>query len=138
MAGNWKWFNEKEDPKIVGVEPEMISKADFARSKSGIPFIVTSGLRNIEENIKVKGGLKSSHLPNANGLAMGMDFACSNDHELWSMLFGLYMAGFRRMGIYFTRCSNNPTKLIPTHIHADIMDDPAHPIEILWSELEQN
>lgn len=139
MSGPWHYFNEKDDPLIVGLEPELVSKLDMARGKAGIPFVLSSGLRTSDQNASLSGSAHdSAHLPDANGLSQAVDLVCEDDHALWTMLFGLYMAGFRRMGVYVTKCVDNPNRLIPRHIHADLADDPLHPLEVIWVNIEQN
>ncbi len=139
MTGNWAYFNEKDDPLITGLEPELISMLDVARGKSGIPFTISSGLRSPEKNASLAGSAQlSAHLPDANGLSLAVDLVCEDDHALWSMYFGLVQAGFRRIGLYFAICSDNPKRLVPRHIHVDISVDAQHPLEVTWCQLEQN
>lgn len=136
---NWHYFTEKDDPLIIGLQPELVSMLDVARGKSGIPFVISCGLRTPEKNASLKGAVSdSAHLPDENGLSRAVDLVCEDAHQLWSILFGLYMAGFRRIGIYYTVCQDNPNKLIPRHIHVDIATDMNHPLEVLWSSREQN
>lgn len=139
MSGPWKHFSPELDPLIKGLEPDLIAMLDVARDRSGIPFLISSGLRTPSENERLSGAAsRSAHLPDINGLSMAVDLVCDDDHSLWSMLFGLYVAGFRRMGIYFTVCKDNLKKLNPRHIHVDIASDPAHPLEVIWCQMEEN
>lgn len=139
MPNTWHYFDAVRDPLIVGLEPELISMLDMARGKSGLPFVISSGLRTPEQNAHCKGSaLHSEHLPDENGLSKAVDLVCGDDHLFWSMLFGLYMAGFRRFGFYYTLCQDNIKKLNIRHIHADIATDIDHPIEVIWSQMEQN
>ncbi len=132
MKRAWTYFNEKEDPLIVGLDTELMAKLDAARGKSGVPFVITSGTRTPEHNAQLIGSVcGSAHLT---GLAV--DLACQDDHMLFSMISGLVQAGFRRYGIYVAQCSDNPTKLVPRHIHADI--DPDKPLDDTWVMIERN
>lgn len=139
MSNTWNYFDPIKDPLIKGLEPELVSMLDMARGKSGIPFVISSGLRTLGKNESLAGSAKASaHLPDANGLSQAVDLVCEDDHTLWTMLFGLYQAGFRRMGLYFAICSDNPKRLVPRHIHVDISVDAQHPLEVAWCQLEQN
>lgn len=128
----WKYFDEKCDPLIVGLNPELMAMLDKARERSGVPFIITSGKRSPDENASLSGSAKdSAHL---SGLAV--DLSCPTDGRLFAMLLGLIMAGFRRFGVYVAQCSDNPSKFIPRHIHVDI--DTTKPLDTVWIQLERN
>lgn len=99
----YKHFNEKEDPKMIGVSTELMQMLDDAREIAEIPFIITSGLRTPEHNTEVGGVADSAHLK---GLAV--DLATNSYHTTYRIVLGLLLAGFKRIEI---------TK---DHIHADI------------------
>lgn len=130
MSGPWTYFNVENDPLILGLDTELMAKLDLARSKAGLPFIITSGKRTADQNAALNGAVTdSAHLT---GLAV--DIALSgSDHILNRVLYGLYAAGFERMGVYY---SLEGTKLVPKHIHADI--DITKPSQVTWSLLESN
>lgn len=126
----WNFFNEKDDPLIVGLDTELMAKLDLARSKAGVPFRITSGLRTQDQNAALNGAAKDS--PHLKGLAV--DVSVSGDARILNrVLFGLFAAGFDRIGIYFRA---EGKKLIPVHIHVDL-DSSKAPC-VTWCELEQN
>lgn len=67
---------------------------DHARHIAQTPFIITSGTRCFEHNQRVGGSPTSSHLK---GLAADIKF--SNGLELVKIIYGLTLAGFKRIGI---------------------------------------
>lgn len=128
---NYKYFSPATDPKIVGVDEKTMMMADRAREKSGIPWTITSGKRTPEANAAdPNAAKKSAHLTGE-----ALDIGCRDSHRLWSILFGLMNNGARRIGIYVTRCTDDPKKLRVTHVHFDT--SPDLPQEVLWIEEEQ-
>jgi hypothetical protein len=128
---SYKYFNVKDDPMIIGVDEKTMRLADAARERSGIPWTVTSGKRTPDQNAADANSVKdSAHLT-----GQALDIRCTDYHQFWAMVFGLMNTGARRMGIYFKTCSDNPTKLIPTHLHIDT--DPDKPQEIFFATLEK-
>lgn len=101
----YKYFNEKQDPNMIGVNAELMIMLDKARGLAYIPFIITSGVRSIEHNLNVGGVENSAHL---SGLAV--DLQCNSSEMRYIMLFCLLIAGFKRVEI-----TNG-------HIHVDIDD----------------
>ena len=133
----YKYFNPTTDPLMVGVGDDLMKMLDFARSRSGIGYTITCGLRSPDKNASLKGAVcDSAHLPDASGVCHAVDLECQDDHALFCLVFGLMMAGFRRIGIYVTHCESDPNKFIPRHIHVD--DDPTKPLEVCWILQEQN
>lgn len=96
----WRYFTEAE---VEGLQPEFVDRLDNARLFSGVPYIITSGLRTAEQNQKADGVSDSSHL---RGLAV--DLSAPDSRTRFLMVHGLLAAGFRRIGIY------------DKHIHADV------------------
>ena len=128
MIIGWKWFNEKDDPLIVGLDPQLISMLDMARDKAGIPFVITSGKRTAQQEAELKGGVKdSTHL-----LGLAVDLECNVDNALCLMLKGLFAAGFRRIGLY------HDALFQPRHLHVDIGPMPDYPQDCMWLKLEEN
>lgn len=83
---------------------------------AGIPFRITSGARCPQYNdVVVKASKTSSHR-----IGLAADIAFRNSHEKFVILFALYDAGFRRMGI------NEDKKFI----HVD--DDRDKPQQVLF------
>ena len=126
-----KYFSKEADPLIEGLEGSILRLIDDARGKAGVPFRITSGRRSPDSNSGQKDSVKNSaHLT---GRAVDLD--CRDSHRLWCMIFGLMNVGARRIGVYVTRCEDNPNRLIPRHIHVD--DDPDKPQEVLFLQMEQ-
>lgn len=133
----FKYFNPKDDPQMVGLADAFMSRLDDARGFSGVGFTIVDGLRQPEHNASLKGAVKdSAHLPDAQGVAHAADLAIGDDHRLFCVLLGVIKAGFRRIGIYVARDPDNPTRFIPHHMHVD--DDMTKPVECVWILLEQN
>ena len=91
------------DEEVAGLVPELVIMLDRARGFAGVPFIITSGLRTQEENLVAGGEEDSAHL-----YGEAVDLACSTSWLRHKMLPALYVAGFRRIGVY------------DRHLHADI------------------
>lgn len=111
----YKHFDEISDPEMKGVDQKVMQMLDNARTMADIPFYITSGKRSIEKNKEVGGEEDSSHLK---GLAV--DLACTNSNNRFRMVYGLFCAGFKRIGI------------ASDHIHADI--DTTKAQEVLFLE----
>lgn len=106
----YKYFKDSE---ITGLSPELVKMLDKAREFAGIPFVITSGLRTVEENMKVGGVENSSHLK---GLAV--DLRCTNSRERFLIIKALIYIGFVRIEIK------------KDHIHCDI--DISKDLQIIW------
>ena len=86
---------------------------DDARHKSGVSFVITSGVRCSSHNRAVGGKKSSSHLK---GLAA--DISCPDERTRGYILGALYDAGFNRIGIG------------RTFIHVD--DDDGKTEDLVW------
>lgn len=118
------------DAEVSGLDKELCAKLDLARDKAGVPFVITSGLRTADQNSALSGSVSdSAHLK---GLAVDLEVS-GDDHVLNRMMYGLYQAGFCRIGLYFVI---EGSKLIPHHLHVDL--DASKPQEVTWSLLEMN
>jgi hypothetical protein len=111
-----KYFNEKDDPKMIGVSKKLMLMLDNARNFARVPFIITSGVRSLEENIRVGGVEDSAHL-----YGLAVDLRCDTSRTRYKMLFGLFGAGFKRIEIG------------RTHIHVDIDDTKDQDVAFLES-----
>lgn len=80
---NYKHFSKKE-VDTYKLKPEFWSILDIMRGLSDTPFIITSGLRTVEENKAVGGLPNSAHL---RGLAV--DLVCSDKFKRNKMLKGI-------------------------------------------------
>lgn len=110
MPPKWTHFTYDE---VQGLDTELVAMLDWARGRSGVPFVITCGLRTASQNDKVGGVQDSAHL---RGLAV--DLSCSDSHDRFRMVQALLLAGFKRIGIY------------DRHIHAD--RDSSLPQEVIW------
>ncbi len=103
----YKHFSEKE---VEGLKPFFVSRLDVAREWAGVPFVITSGKRDAENNPGVE---DSAHLK---GLAV--DLRCQDSVNRYRILAGLFRAGFYRIGCY------------SLHIHVDADDEK--PQRVVW------
>jgi len=110
-----KHFSIEKDPEIIGLDIKLLTLLDNARTMADIPFIITSGKRDVKKNEEVGGINNSAHLK---GLAC--DIACENSTQAFLIIKGAIVAGFKRIGIG------------KRHIHLDI--DTEKPQNILFIE----
>lgn len=100
-----KWFNysEFDSPDEPGsgnlMDPDFLEMLDEARSRAGIPFVVTSGYRTDDYNeILRQSGYKtsvnSSHLKGC-----AADIAYQTPRDCFLIVTALLEAGFDRVGI---------------------------------------
>lgn len=80
--------------EVEGLEPEVATKLDQARHIAGVPFVITSRRRTVDQNAAVGGVPDSAHVK---GLAV--DLAVPNSGALFQMINGALQAGFRRVVI---------------------------------------
>jgi hypothetical protein len=126
---NFRYFKDEE---IVGLDRELVAKLDMARGIAGVEFKITSGKRTVDQNGVLKGAVTdSAHLT---GLAV--DLWVEDHHSYCMMLKGLYAAGFRRFGHYFTIDQTDPASFTPRHLHVDV--DLSKPQDTAWCKREQN
>lgn len=116
-TGYMSQYNFFRDNEIVGLDKELVAMLDWARGRSGVPFIITCGLRTADENAGVGGVQDSAHLR-----GLGVDLRCESSHERFKIVQALLLAGFKRIGVYAK----------DGHIHAD--RDPSLPQEVFWVE----
>lgn len=108
---NYTYFSDDE---VKGLDLELCAMLDRARGLSGCPYIITRGFSTPEENAALPESVKdSAHLT-----GHGVDLACNDSSVRYSMLRGLILAGFNRIGIY------------SAHIHAD--NSPTLPQGVCW------
>jgi zinc D-Ala-D-Ala carboxypeptidase len=105
------FFTEEE---VKGLDQELIAKLDWARGRARVPFIITSGYRNSEENKEVDGKDNSAHMK---GLAV--DLRVQDSVTRFKMVNSLLLAGFKRIGVY------------TNHVHVDL--DGSLPQEVMWT-----
>lgn len=129
---SYKWFKPETDPLMVGLSPELLSKADTAASVAkaidpSILFRITSGLRTCAGNDSVGGVEHSSHIQ-----GLGMDFGLGHlaegydrDHARFLMKAAFIQAGFHRIGSY------------DLHIHVDVGQAPDYTQDVEWQKAGQ-
>lgn len=104
MPPTYTYFNPIQDPKMVGVSPDLMAKLDLARKIAEVPFIITSGLRTKAQNDALPTAVSdSAHLT-----GMAVDLAYTTTQQRFAILKGLYAVGFKRLGMG------------TNYIHADI------------------
>ena len=96
------------------IDPDFLERLTVARRFADVPFIITSGVRCEEHNKAIGGVPSSSHIT-----GHAVDIKCTTSSHRWSILNGLLMAGFRRIGI------------AKTFIHVD--DDPTKDARVIWT-----
>lgn len=104
------------DEEVKGLDQELCAKLDWARGRSGIPFVITSGLRTVEQNSEASGVSDSSHLK---GLAVDLRIQDASASNRFKMVNALLLSGFKRIGIYDKHC------------HVDI--DSNLPQNVMWT-----
>lgn len=110
----YKYFNEKDDPKMIGVSPILMTKIDKMREYCGFPFVITSGYRTPEYNATLKDSVEDS--AHCNGLAI--DIACPDSSKRMKMIESAFEQGIKRVGI-----GSN-------YLHFDI--DDTKPQKVIW------
>lgn len=103
-----KFFSPENDPKIRfdKVDIDALDMLDIARETADVPFKITSHFRTPEHSIAVGGLNADAHTEQPCG---AFDIAYHDTLSLFSILYGLYTAGFERIGV-------NPFN---HHVHAD-------------------
>lgn len=115
----WNYFKPKE---VEGLDNELVAMLDKARHLSKIPYVITDGLRTGQGKQDRNAVSNSAHLT-----GHAVDLRCRDYQSLWKILFGLYSAGFKRIGVYFAKSDG---KWLPVHIHVD--NDLTKDQEVLW------
>ena len=90
-----------------------MDKVDKARSEAGVPFVITSGYRCPDHNLRVGGKSDSSH-----PMGCACDIEAEDSRSRFLIIDGLIKAGFNRIGIG------------RKFIHAD--DDINKDQEVVW------
>lgn len=108
-VSTWKHFSARE---VAHLNLELVRMLDKARDIAGIPFVITSGYRNPEQNANSGGVRNSAH---EKGLAV--DLRANTPEVRDKIEAALRAVGFVRIGVY-TR-----------HIHCDI--DKTKP-QVAW------
>lgn len=110
-----KYFSSEE---IKGLNSELVDKLTTARIIAGVPFIITSGLRTQDQNVRSQGVSESSHLT-----GKAVDLHVEDGIHRFKMVKGALEAGFVRLGIY------------DRHLHLDL--DETKPQNVIWVGVSQ-
>lgn len=108
----FKYFTDDE---VKGLQDNLPAMLDMARGIAGVPFILTS----------TTGGQHATNSAHYLGLAVDIGLGHLADGferntVRWSILKGLFAAGFQRI------------EICPAHIHVDIAKDDLHPSPDCW------
>lgn len=133
MPGQWRYFSDSE---VGGLKQELVARLDSSATLTAadckrlgierIKYVITSGLRNADDNGSAGGVKKSAHM-----LGLAVDLRAQDPRALGLIVKNAYAAGFHRIGIYFRKVGG---KIIPTHVHVDC--DESKPFEVLWLDEE--
>jgi uncharacterized protein YcbK (DUF882 family) len=112
---NYFSYDEFDSPDAPGSGLKYMDKSfcrmlDEARGYANIPFIINSGYRTVEHNIKV-GGVKNS----AHTIGKAADIRCTNTAEALRIIWACSQAGFSRIGLAkgFVHVDSDNTKPTP-------------------------
>lgn len=114
-----KYFSEKEF-QAVGcslrdMHPELLRMLDLARREAGVPFVITSALRTVQNELSQGRSGNSAH---TRGRAV--DIACGGSWARYRIVIGALKAGFQRIGIH------------ERYVHLD-NDDEVLPSPRIWT-----
>ncbi len=100
------WFSAEEFDRPELLQKSLLYRLNWARTLARLPFQVTSDFRE-----------------HSRGHSMGaaIDLRCWTSGQRWVMLGALYMAGFKRIGVY------------DRHIEANVLNGEDVAIPALWT-----
>ncbi len=104
------------------VSPKLLEKLQHVRDVVGKPMTITSGVRCEAFNSSIKGSLVSSHMPDADGMGLAVDIACTTSKARYEMV-DVAIKFFRRIGIAGEHSGN--------FIHLDV--DPYKTQDVIWT-----
>ena len=107
-----------KDEEVEGLNPKLIQMLDDARGLAGVPFIITSGIRSLEENRALGEPDTSEHIT-----GHAVDIYVKYSRYRFHILKALLAVGFNRIGI------------APHHLHIGI--DKGHDQEVIWLEIDK-
>ena len=100
------------------LHPSTLMRANRARHRAGIPFVINCASRCEAHNRAVGGVDNSAHKIDSDGFSRALDIRCTNSSDRFAIFAALIVEGFTRIGKY------------DNFIHAD--DDPNLPQEVIW------
>ena len=121
--GNLVYFDPLKEPKIVGVDLELMACLDRARHRAGIPFIVTSGKRSAEHNLEVGGVPDSSHVT-----GNAVDLRCEDSKTCFKIVEALLHEGLQRIVIGLRFDKSSPHGIAFHNVHVDNDFSKPYPI----------
>jgi uncharacterized protein YcbK (DUF882 family) len=109
MPPKWNYFSPEE---VGGLNEEFVALLDRARGLAQTPFIITSGLRTLQENEQTANAVSdSAHL---SGLAV--DLACVESEKRFSIIKALLAVGFCRIGVYERHLHVDKSSTLPQNV----------------------
>lgn len=111
-------LNFLPEVKKEDLNQELLIKLEQASIISEIDYVITSGFRPGVDGVDhgIKNGPHMTH--------KAADLRCNDSTTRYKILYGLFKAGFKRIG------------LNSIHIHADCSEE--HPQNVFWIEQEPN
>lgn len=111
----WEEFDSPDLEKsgYMYMDRDFVERLDIARGIAGVPFVINSGYRTHNHNIRVGGSKNSSH---KKGLAC--DISTPDSRTKFLAVRALLEVGFTRIGIY------------DNFVHVD--DDEEKIQEVIW------
>lgn len=110
---NKQQFECKCGCKLYNLSSKLLQMLQIARISSNVQYVINSGCRCIQHNKHVGGKSDSAHLT-----GMAADIHYNNGFQMYNILKGLYLAGFKRIGInlqqQFIHVDIDYTKPYPT------------------------
>lgn len=103
----------KDDKGDVWMTERHMDMLYIARMKAKLPFLITSGCRNPEQNIRIGGAQSSDHLTGE-----GCDILCQDSTARMKIIEALLYAKFNRIGVH------------KDFIHAG--SNKSNPQEVFW------
>ena len=101
---------------------KLVEKLQHVRDVVGKPMTITSGVRCEAFNLKIKGSLVSNHMPDADGMGLVVDIACTTSQSRYEMV-DVAIKFFRRIDIAGEHSGN--------FIHLDV--DSYKTQDVIWT-----
>ena len=79
----------------TNVNQDLMEMVDMAREYSGTPYVITSGARCFKHNTSIGASKTSSHT-----IGLAVDIAYKDNLQMAKIIFGLALAGFKRIGVH--------------------------------------
>lgn len=109
LLTRYKYFTDEE---AKGLDTGLMVMLDQARGIAGVPFVITSGLRTVEENDALAESVKDS----AHITGNAVDLECEDSMARFAMLKALFSVGFTRIGIYKQHLHVDNSQTLPQQV----------------------